>query len=139
MARKENDVSRHGYSDDLDPLDLGRWRGQVLSASRGKRGQAFFRSLIEALDAMPVKELGSGDMVDEQGCDCALAALDRHRGGDPENLDPYDHKSLGREFNIAHQLSQEVMFINDECWPHNDKAKRWHEVRDWAAKQIIAA
>lgn len=131
-------MSRHGYSDDLDVLDLGRWRGQVASAIRGKRGQAFLRALIEALDAMPVKELGSDDMVDADGCACALAALDKHRGGDPENLDPHDWESLGSEFNIAPQLAQEVMYINDECWPRNDKAKRWQEVRSWAADRLSA-
>ena len=136
-------MSRSGYSDDYDDLDgmlaFGRWRAIIASASRGKRGQAFLRSLLDALDAMPVKELARDDMVDDSGCMCALAVLDKHRGGDPARLDPYDHESLGREFNIAHQLSQEVMFINDESYPWNDKAKRWQEVRDWAAKQIIAA
>lgn len=80
-------MSRAGYSDDLDPLDLGRWRAQVLSALRGKRGQAFLRDLIAALDAMPEKRLVSGDLQDETGCVCALGALGRlprtsHLGAD---------------------------------------------------------
>ena len=36
-------MSRAGYSDDLDPLDFGRWRARVRSATYGKRGQEFCR------------------------------------------------------------------------------------------------
>lgn len=51
-------MSRSGYTDDDDdPLATGRWRAQVRSAIRGKRGQAFLRELIAALDAMPEKAL----------------------------------------------------------------------------------
>ena len=51
-------MSRAGYGDDMeDPLDLGRWRGQVASATRGKRGQRLLRDLLAALDAMPEKRL----------------------------------------------------------------------------------
>lgn len=44
-------MSRHGYSDDChdDILSFGQWRGQVASAIRGKRGQAFLKELIAAL------------------------------------------------------------------------------------------
>ena len=51
-------MSRHGYIDfdGDDPLEEGRWRGAMKAAMRGKRGQAFFQELIEALDAMPVRE-----------------------------------------------------------------------------------
>jgi hypothetical protein len=47
-------MSRSGYSDDHSEWDLIRWRGAVASAIRGKRGQAFLRELLVALDAMPV-------------------------------------------------------------------------------------
>ena len=53
-------MSRAGYCDDLDdPLELGRWRAQVRSATRGKRGQKLLRDLLAALDAMPEKRLVS--------------------------------------------------------------------------------
>lgn len=127
-------MSRSGYSDDLDHLQLGRWRGVIKSASEGKRGQAFFRSLVEALDAMPVKQLIADEMEDDSGCVCTLGALDRHRGGSPGNLDPYDYDSLGSEFNIAHQLAQEVMWEND-CRPRETPEQRWFRMRNWAASQ----
>lgn len=128
-------MSRSGYVDDMeDVLQYGRFRGVIASATRGKRGQQFFRDLITALDAMPVKELGADAMVDERGCDCALAALSRHRGGDPQRLDPENHEALGKEFNIASQLAQEVMFMNDDYT--RNASGRWLWVREWAQEQI---
>lgn len=51
-------MSRSGYHDDFeDPLELGRWRAQVRSATRGKRGQALLKEALAALDAMPEKRL----------------------------------------------------------------------------------
>lgn len=126
-------MSRSGYSYDLDVLDLGRWRGQVASATRGKRGQAFFRELIEALDAMPEKRLIHGDLKDDAGCVCALGAVALKRGADPDKLDTYDYDALGQMFNIAHQLAQEVMYWNDL---RDNPEDRWTRMRAWAEKQI---
>lgn len=50
-------MSRSGYHEDLEPLALGRWRGRVASAMRGKRGQKLLCDLLAALDAMPEKRL----------------------------------------------------------------------------------
>lgn len=139
-------MSRAGYSDDLDPLDLGRWRGQVKSAIRGKRGQEFFKRLVEALDAMPEKVLVQGDLQDESGCVCALGALGRHRGVDLESLDTYDYDQLGKTFDIAHQLAQETMYENDEgggcfldtdgAWKRETPERRWQRLRDWAVSHL---
>ncbi len=51
-------MSRSGYVDDIDNLALINWRGAVKSAIQGKRGQAFLRALVDALDAMPETSLG---------------------------------------------------------------------------------
>lgn len=51
-------MNRSGYYDDCeDPLEHGRWRAQVRSATRGKRGQKLLRDMLAALDAMPEKRL----------------------------------------------------------------------------------
>ena len=51
-------MSRSGYTDDLDDdLAMGRWRGMVASATRGRRGQKLLTDLLAALDAMPEKAL----------------------------------------------------------------------------------
>ncbi len=127
-------MSRSGYSDDLEPLELGRWRGQVASAIRGKRGQAFFRDLIAALDAMPEKKLVVG-ALEKEGAVCALGALGKHRGVDVSRLDTHDYDALGETFSIAFQLAQEVMYHNDECWAPDDET-RWRQVREWAERQL---
>ena len=44
-------MSRSGYGDDYgddDPLAIGRWRGAVNSAIRGKRGQQTLREILAA-------------------------------------------------------------------------------------------
>lgn len=134
-------MGRCGYSDDYSDWDQIKWRGQVASAIRGKRGQAFLRELIEALDALPKKEL----ITDSLECDgevCALGAVGVKRKLDMSNLDVYDPDTLGGAFGIAHQLIQEIEWINDE-WTHNDddgwkdpKEIRWQRVRDWAASKV---
>ena len=51
-------MSRSGYWEDNDDyLAQGRWRAQVRSANRGKRGQLLLRDMLAALDAMPEKRL----------------------------------------------------------------------------------
>ena len=56
-------MSRSGYSDDEgEPGQFAMWSGQVASAIRGKRGQAFLREMAEAMDAMPDKRLIAHDL-----------------------------------------------------------------------------
>ena len=130
-------MSRSGYIEDIDQWALIKYRGQVASAIRGKRGQAFFRELIAALDVMPVKELVSEDLVTDDGNVCALGALGQVKGLDLKAIDPYDHEALGAVFNIAPQLAAEVMFENDEYW-QDDPAGRWQRMRRWAEAQVKA-
>ena len=87
-------MSRSGYSECVDQWDLIRWRGAVNSAIHGKRGQAFLVELLAALDAMPVKELISEELIDEEGQVCALGAIGVARGLDMSKLDPEEHKDM---------------------------------------------
>jgi hypothetical protein len=162
-------MSRSGYSDDYgddDPLALGRYRAQVASAIRGRRGQALLRELRAALDAMPVKELVAGEL-EAEGQFCALGVVGQARGLNLAAIDTYDVESLGPKFNIAEQLAREIMWVNDDhvsahkwveveiCGPvrpyypewgrhrtgismPNEKAgaQRWQCVRDWTEKHI---
>lgn len=162
-------MSRSGYSDDYgddDPLALGRYRAQVASAIRGKRGQALLRELLAALDAMPVKQLVAGEL-EAEGQFCALGVVGQARGLNLASIDTYDVESLGPKFNIAEQLAREIMWVNDEhvsphrwirveiCGPMrpgypfweehcrdvrvpNEHAgiERWRTVREWVAEHI---
>jgi hypothetical protein len=142
-------MSRSGYHDDLDVLDLGRWRGQVASAIRGKRGQVFFRELVAALDAMPEKRLIQGALEEEAGV-CAIGALCRAKGIHMETIDPSEPSEVAPLFDIAECLAREVVYMNDEFFDtrltEDRKGYRdytpeelWQAMRDWAAKKIRAA
>lgn len=112
------------------------WRGVIASASRGKRGQAFLRALVEALDAMPEKRLVEGELENEEGAVCALGCLGKARGLNIGSVDTEDWDQLGAMFDIAPQLAQEVMFVNDGSWRAATPEERWSNVRAWAARQI---
>lgn len=119
-------MSRSGYSDDYgddDPLALGRYRAQVASAIRGKRGQALLRELLVALDAMPDKVLVAGEL-EADGQFCALGVVGQARGLNLAGIDTYDVESLGPKFNIAEQLAREIMWVNDDHVSDN----KWVEV-----------
>lgn len=137
-------MSRSGYSDDCENLDL--WRGTVARATKGKRGQRFFHDLIAALDAMPEKSLITGQL-EEDGEVCAIGALGRARSIDMTTLDPEEPEDVAKAFDIAPALAAEVVYMNDErfdCRWVGDKReaytpeKRWELMREWAVKQLAA-
>lgn len=150
-------MSRHGYSDDIDQWDLIKWRGQVASAIRGKRGQRLLVDLVKALDAMPEKELITSKLVTVDGEVCALGAVGLFRGtempmldrsGDEYEGDDFDSHEMANLFDVAHQLAAEVMWQNDEGgsdyktvdgqWTYSPETpqERWVRVRAWAIRHI---
>ena len=137
-------MSRSGYSDCDDDGSLAMWRGQVASATRGKRGQKMFRDLLAALDAMPEKALIAGEL-EADGEVCALGALARYRGVDMDKIDASEPDEVAHAFDIAHQLAAEVAYMNDEHfdyhWTGNERVdftpeERWAGMRAWVVKQI---
>lgn len=133
-------MSRSDYSEDLDMWDLIRWRGQVASAIRGKRGQKLLRDLAAALDAMPVKALIADELQTEDGAYCALGVLGAARNLDMRDLDPQDAKGVSATFDIAPQLAREIVYENDEGGWHNETPEaRWVRMRKWVQSQIPEA
>lgn len=143
-------MSRSGYSDGLDDLELGRWRGMVASAIRGKRGQKLLTDLLAALDAMPRKELITHELEQFNPDDgslevCALGALGHARGIDMAKVDASEPEEVAGVFDIAECLAQEIVYINDEHfdyrWDGNKRVditpeERWTGMRAWVAKRI---
>lgn len=131
-------MSRSGYVDDCDDnWALIRWRGAVKSAIRGRRGQAFLREMIAALDAMPVKVLHPHELLTEAGNVCALGAVAQARGMDVSPLDPYDAESVAAAFGLPEALTREIVFINDEVgWRSTSPAERWKWMRQWAVENL---
>lgn len=127
-------MSRHGYSDDLETQDLAMWRGRVMSAIRGKRGQALLREMRDALDAMPDKRLVSSEL-EVGGEVCAIGSVFRSRQIDMRPLDPSDHDGLGALVNISPCMVQEIEWQNDEAAP-GDPEKRWEYMRRWCDKHL---
>ena len=139
-------MSRSGYSEDGDSFDdfpelaYGRYRGRITSATRGKRGQAFFRDLLAALDAMPDKRLITNELETREGSVCAIGALGKARGVPMSDLDPENADAVAFRFGIAEILAREVVYMNDESGPsYNGKEtpeERWTRMRAWVASQI---
>jgi hypothetical protein len=143
-------MSRAGYSDDNDEWAMIRWRGQVASATRGKRGQKMLSDLLAAIDAMPQKALITHELETfnpESGrLDvCALGALGHARGIDMAKIDPEEPDDVAAAFDIASPLAREIVYMNDEYFDYeyigNQRVeitpeKRWEKMRAWVANQI---
>ena len=127
-------MSRSGYSDDGDHIDL--YRQAVARATNGERGQRLLRDLLTALDAMPDRRLIPGHLEHDRGV-CALGALGKARGLDMANVDPHDPHEVAETFDIAPSLAREIVFANDEAYYGNETPeRRWLRVRRWVASQI---
>lgn len=131
-------MSRRGYSEDCENnWDLIMYRGAVNSATKGKRGQALLREMLEALDNMPDKKLISGDLISPQGEVCALGAVAAARQLDVSNIDPEEPTQVAHTFNIAKSLAREIVYMNDEYyWGGEAPEDRWKRMRKWVASQI---
>lgn len=135
-------MSRAGYTDDFaGDWDLIRYRGAVASAIRGRRGQAFLRRMIEALDAMPEKRLVIETFWDRpRGEFCALGAVARHMHLPELSTDQErDHDFLAEAFDIAQAMVREIEFENDEAWVCSETPEaRWARMRRWAESHLAA-
>jgi hypothetical protein len=131
-------MSRSGYTDDFDDQwQHIMWRGAVSSAIRGKRGQAFLRELIAALDARPEKHLIAYDL-EAGGNVCAIGSVGVMRGVDMSKLDPEWSENIARTFGISDALVCEIEFINDEAnyYKPETPEERWQRVRKWAVSNL---
>lgn len=136
-------MSRSGYTEDYEGTewDLIRWRGAVASAIRGKRGQAFLREALAALDALPSKELIAEELRQAtdrpEGAFCTLGAVGHARGTPLDRVDPEDHYSVAHLFTIPHALACEIMYENDDQGPQDETPRaRWERMRRWIASKI---
>lgn len=143
-------MSRSGYTDDCDDyLALGRYRAQVASSIRGRKGQAFLRELAAAMDAMRDKELIAQELVNEYGDCCTIGVVCKARELDVSEVDPEEPESVGALVGISHQLAAEIAYENDECsrmhkdengkWRQETPAERWQRMRKWVDSKLAAA
>ena len=141
-------MSRHGYLDEEDrPGQFALYAQRVRNAARGKRGQAWLRELLAALDAMPVKELAAHTVASRGEC-CAVGALAIHRGIDLTEItydDRYDEEAQGdrttewlaKQFDVANCLLRDVVYENDEGGKWDETpAHRWTRMRALVARLV---
>ena len=139
-------MSRSGYStEDDDQRATILWRGAVKQAIRGKRGQAFLREMLAALDALPEQKLIAGDLECD-GAVCAIGAVGKARGLAMAELDPEDRESVAAAFGISFALACEIFFENDEgswstvpVWSTEAPEARYRRVREWVKSNILEA
>lgn len=135
-------MSRSSYNDDGFESKEDQWayicyRGAVKSAIRGKKGQAFIKEAIDALDKLESKELTSNELECE-GQYCTLGAVGKSRGADMSNIDPEHYKQTADFFQIPDSLAREIMFENDDnsVWNEDNKT-RFSRMRAWLSSLII--
>lgn len=144
-------MSRSGYSEDFEQWDHICWRGAVKSAIRGKRGQAFLREMLGALDAMPDKRLIKNELVEpnlisvshwglQEGPPlvCAIGSVGQARGIDMAEIDPEDRDTVANIFGISPAMAAEIVYENDEGWGswRESPERRFERMRAWVASQI---
>lgn len=132
-------MSRSGYSDDYNnEWELICWRGAVNSAIKGRRGQAFLREMLAALDKMEAKRLISHDLAKE-GEVCAIGSVGKARGIDMSGLDPECYEAVAGAFGIAEAMAREIAYMNDEgSYRHETPEERYRRMRQWIASTIEA-
>lgn len=134
-------MSRSGYIDDCSGWDLIRWRGAVASAIRGKRGQAFLREMLAALDSLPEKRLISHELVSLKGEYCAMGAVMKSRGMFKiSNINPHNRGIISSLLQIAPALVAELAFINDADFRYIPETpeQRYCRVRLWIEEHLAS-
>lgn len=131
-------MSRSNYTEEESyPGQFALWRGRVMSAIRGKRGQLLLRELAESMDAMPEKVLIAQELRAADGGYCALGVVGEKRGIDLDSIDPEDPRAVSKAFNIAECMAMEIAYVNDEdgCYSETPE-KRWQRVREWVTEHL---
>jgi hypothetical protein len=136
-------MSRSGYNEDMDDQwQLIRWRGAVESAMNGKRGQAFLREMLAAIDSLPVAKLVAKDLQYYDGATdtvlaCALGAVGLKRGVDMTRFDPEDTETVAGKLGIADAMAREIVYMNDEWFDWKEKPEhRFYRMRRWIVASI---
>lgn len=132
-------MSRSGYDSDCEYLDL--YRHAIDRAVAGKRGQQFLKELAVAMDAMPVKRLIEGELIDKNGECCTIGVVCKARGIDVKGVDVYDPSRVGGIIGIATSMAAEIAFENDEkdsyyVCNNETPEQRWARMRKWVQEQI---
>lgn len=124
-------MSRSGYYEDDGCEDTWahiRWRGAVASAMRGKKGQAFLKECLAALEAMPDKKL-AGQTYEAEGAYCTLGVVGKQRGIDLSRFDSdYFDESYEEDFGVNSKVLREIIWENDGFTGWYDELGEWNSI-----------
>lgn len=136
-------MSRSSYTDDYDDQWTAiMWRGAVASAMRGKRGQAFLKEMLDAMDTMDTKRLIKNNLATAEDA-CAIGAVGKLRGIDMSGLDPDDSCAIAKTFGISNAMVCEIVYMNDEHgWNFRERREetpeeRFQRMRQWIESEIL--
>ena len=133
-------MSRSNYDEDYgydEPGNkLAMYRQAVRRSLGGRRGQAFLREMLEALDALPERRLCVGALVDESGDCCPLGAVGLLRGLEMFWIDEDCPAVVAKTFGIATSMAAEIAYENDECFYGQTEEERFTRMRSWVEKQL---
>ena len=111
------------------------YAGALASATRGKKGQAFFKELLAALDAMPVKKLITSELQCPDGS-CALGVFGKSRGLDMSKFEPDDYYMISRRLKVNEKIIDNVAWMNDEMYGRQTPEERFVKMREWVMSKI---
>ena len=132
-------MGRSGYSDDCDnDWQMIMYRGAVASAFRGRRGQAFLKEMLAALDALPEPKLIAGELVEQDGAVCAMGAVAKARGIDVTGVHPENIETVAAMMNVAEAMAREIAWENDQDWSYTNETPeaRFQRMRAWVVSEI---
>lgn len=136
-------MSRSGYTDDCEHVEL--YRANVDRTIASKRGQAFLRELASLMDAMPVRELVTEELVNDVGQCCTIGVVCKARGIDVTKIDCTYPREVGDAVGISRIMAAEIAYENDEngCLYGRGRqetpAERWQRMRKWVEKHLKPA
>ena len=126
-------MSRVEYGDDCEHMWL--YQQHTDAAINGRRGQAFLREIVDALDALPAKRLAANVLVGTDGEVCAMGAVAIARGLDTSGIEDTDHDAVAKALGIAPRLAMEIAYLNDDDDSEMDE-HRFARMRAWAVRRI---
>ncbi len=106
------------------------------AAINGRRGQAFLREMVVALDTLPAKRLAADVLVGSRGEVCAMGAVARARGVKTAGVDETDPDAVGGALGIAPRLAMEIAYLNDLRDDSETDEQRFTRMRSWALSRI---
>lgn len=79
-------MSRDNYQECEDDAEYYEHLKRLREAAKSYEGKAYFRSLVDALEAQPKKALADYVLVDCTGMTCAVGSVLKHKGKDVKTL-----------------------------------------------------